>query len=312
MTEVPTVHQAWSAVMDDVREIRKAERNQHQGYVFRGIDAVMNAVGPTFRRHGVSCVPVRIVEAKHRDFLSKKDVLQHEAIVTVEYRVTGPAGDSFLGQSIGESTDSSDKATSQAMSVALRTFLLQGLTMPTDDPDPDSVTVDRSTPDPYESQGWSSPEQRAAEFEALASASAELPDDLKERLRSWVQKFHLTAQTLTADHAATWRASLAKANGTGDETPPPDTEDTSATTKPADQGWKSKAERTRTFKSLTERLGRLDAFEAEIVQGAMALSGFSAAEDDFTKAQSIELLALLTEAEAMQTATGPDATEPEA
>ena len=299
MTAELSVHQAWSAVMEDVREIRKAETNTHQKYQFRGIDAVMNAVGPVFRRHGISCVPARIVDSKHRDFVSKSGTAQHEAIVTVEYRVTGPGGDSFTGEAIGESADSSDKATAQAMSVALRTFLLQGLTMPTDDPDPDHNTVDRAAPDPYEDQGWDSPDDRAATFADLSAASAKLPGDLKAKLRGWVTKNGLTATTLTVSHAEVWKKSLDKAQADPEPEPEPVPSDGTEVT-PSDQGWKSKAERTRTFKSLMERLGRLDAFEAEIVQGAMMKEGVSSNEETFTKAHSVELLALLVDAESLQ------------
>ena len=41
-----------------------------------------------------------------------------------------------------EAFDSGDKATAKAMSVALRTFLLQLLALPTDEPDPDSFTYE--------------------------------------------------------------------------------------------------------------------------------------------------------------------------
>jgi hypothetical protein len=40
----------------------------------------------------------------------------------------------------------SDKATAKAMSVAYRTFLLQVLALPTDDPDPDADYIDRGAP----------------------------------------------------------------------------------------------------------------------------------------------------------------------
>ena len=37
---------ALSAVMDDVQAVKKGDRNTQQNYNFRGIDAVINAVGP--------------------------------------------------------------------------------------------------------------------------------------------------------------------------------------------------------------------------------------------------------------------------
>ena len=51
--EKPTVIEALSKVMGDVQAVGKESRNSQQGYAFRGVDAVMNAVGPALRRHGV-------------------------------------------------------------------------------------------------------------------------------------------------------------------------------------------------------------------------------------------------------------------
>ena len=52
-----TIHQALSAVMGDVQAVGKTGRNESQGFSFRGIDAVVNAVGPALRDHGVIVTP---------------------------------------------------------------------------------------------------------------------------------------------------------------------------------------------------------------------------------------------------------------
>lgn len=142
-TEKPTVHEAWSHVMGDVQGIAKKDRNEQQRFLFRGIDAVMNAVGPALRTHGVTVVPVNVAR-EMRDTQTTQGKSTRECVVLVTYRVTGPAGDSFEGMAPGESLDSGDKATAKAMSVAYRTFLLQALTIPTDEPDPDSQTYERT------------------------------------------------------------------------------------------------------------------------------------------------------------------------
>lgn len=278
-----SVYEAWNEVMRDVQAIRKDSRNAQQGFNFRGIDAVMNAVGPALRDHGVTIIP-NSVEAKHRDFTTAKGTVMHEAIVTVGYSVIGPDGQGFTGQSVGEAADAGDKATSKAMSVAYRTFLLQALTIPTDEPDPDETVTDRGTPDPYAEQGWDSAEQREAQFGALAARAKALSDDnpAKDSLRSWLKSNGINPKTLTSDQANSWLASLEEAEEVG----APDGGD----------GWKNAAERTRTMKSLMERIAALPAFESEQVNAEMARIGITG-ETKPTKDQATDLLAAIAEAE---------------
>lgn len=138
------VHEAWSAVMADVQSVSKDSRNQSQNFNFRGIDAVVNAVGPALRKHGVVVMPVDAASRTRDVTVGRNQTAMREVTVTVIYRVFGPEGDSFDGQALGEAMDSGDKATPKAMSVAYRTFLLQALTIPTDEPDPDSQSFERA------------------------------------------------------------------------------------------------------------------------------------------------------------------------
>lgn len=145
-----TVYEEWNRVMEGVQGIGKHSRNSDQGYHFRGIDAVMNAVGPQLREHGVAVVPVK-VRSRWRDVLTSRDKRSRECTVKVIYRVYGPEGDHFDIASIGESMDFGDKGAAKAMSVAMRVALLQALCIPTDEPDPDEHTYERAasqTPPP--------------------------------------------------------------------------------------------------------------------------------------------------------------------
>lgn len=141
MADKPTVFEAWSAVMGDVQAIRKRDRNDVQQFLFRGIDAVMNATGPALRKHGVTIVP-HVLTRKITD-VQLKSRTATGVHVKVRYTVYGPAGDSFDGEVYAEAMDMGDKATAKAMSVAYRTFLLQSLTVPTDEPDPDSDSYEQ-------------------------------------------------------------------------------------------------------------------------------------------------------------------------
>lgn len=139
-----TVTQALAAVMEDVRAVGKNERNTHQNFNFRGVDAVVNAVGPIFRRHGVVVMPTAVTESHEQVEVGSKRSLMESVHLTVTYTFYGPAGDSVSCEVAGAAMDAGDKATAKAMSVALRTALLQALTLPTDEPDPDSETFERS------------------------------------------------------------------------------------------------------------------------------------------------------------------------
>lgn len=180
----PTVHEAWAAVMGEVQAVRKGDRNEQQRFMFRGIDAVMNAVGPAMRRHGVYCTPVRI-EPQWRDAQTTGGKPARECLVVVTYRVTGPDGSYFEGSAPGESLDSGDKATPKAMSVAYRTFLLQALTIPTDDPDPDSHSYERETPQPAQQQTQVAGNPEAARRQMFALATQKLGGS-EEPFKQWL------------------------------------------------------------------------------------------------------------------------------
>jgi len=145
MAEKPTIVEALAAVMDEVQAVGKKNRNPEQGYLFRGIDAVINAVGPVFRKHGVVAVPAKS-QASYRDVLTVKEKRSRECTVSVTYRFYGPAGDYIEAEVPGESMDFGDKGAAKAMSVAYRIALLQVLCIPTDEADPDAQAYERAEP----------------------------------------------------------------------------------------------------------------------------------------------------------------------
>lgn len=155
MADTPTVHQALNKVMGDVQAVKKDSKNQAQRFNFRGIDAVMNAVGPALRKYGVVILP-EDVEAHRSNGTTANGKPTAEVVLKVTYRVYGPGGDSIHGRVAAEAMDFGDKAIAKAMSVAYRTFLLQALTIPTDEPDPDSESYERGVP-----SGIGAPQQDA-------------------------------------------------------------------------------------------------------------------------------------------------------
>lgn len=184
MTDAPTVVQALAKVMAAVQSVGKGSMNTQQGYRFRGIDAVVNAVGPAFREHGVICLPTVEDVSYATVEVGKQRTQMRECTVRVRYVFHGPAGDSIECVTVGEAMDSGDKSTPKAMSVAYRVALLQALCIPTDEQDADSHTYERAAPrqepvwDPVEQDVYRT--QWQAEIEDVKTV-AEL-DDVSKRV----------------------------------------------------------------------------------------------------------------------------------
>jgi hypothetical protein len=139
-----SVFVAWARVMRDVQGVGKKGLYNGGGtrYNFRGVDAMINAFGPACRKHGVIVVPIRVT-SQHAPATSTKGSAMRETTAVVTWRVFGPDGSHFDGESEGESLDSSDKGTAKAQSVALRAFLIAAGLVPTDEKDPDGVVHER-------------------------------------------------------------------------------------------------------------------------------------------------------------------------
>jgi hypothetical protein len=145
---------AWSNVMADVLWVGK-EYSTELKYQIRGIDAVLNTVGPVLRKHGVSVVPVSVqptytkVQTVGRDGKPRN---MNRCEVIVRYSVLGPTGDVLpvTFESAGEAINSGDKATAGAMTVALRTLYINALAIPTNRPedDPEYTAHELATPPP--------------------------------------------------------------------------------------------------------------------------------------------------------------------
>jgi len=139
------IAQAMNAIMKEVGAIAKKDKNTSQGFNFRGIDSVVNAVSPALQKHGVIVVPsVEDYEYATVEIGRNRTAMGHVKI-KVTYTFIGASGDSIKTTVVGEAMDAGDKATAKAMSVAFRTALLQALALPTDEPDPDSSSYERSS-----------------------------------------------------------------------------------------------------------------------------------------------------------------------
>jgi cell division septation protein DedD len=142
----PTIFQLIGSAKKQLGPVGKGERNAQQGFSFRGIDTVVNAIAPVFDELGIITVPEVVEHEYDTVTIGAKQTQMGHVNLIVKYHFYGPDGDSVTATVASESMDAGDKCTAKAMSVAYRTALLQVLNLPTTDPDPDADSYERSAP----------------------------------------------------------------------------------------------------------------------------------------------------------------------
>lgn len=151
MSEIPPmIYKAISDVMADIGAVGKNQRNQQQGFMFRGIDAVMNAINPALVKHHVFVVP-EILEQSREERTTKTGNHLIYSICRIKYTFYAEDGSSITAVTIGEGMDSGDKATNKAMAIAFKYACFQVFCIPTEemkDPDEEKheVTGERDKP----------------------------------------------------------------------------------------------------------------------------------------------------------------------
>lgn len=123
--------------------IAKDRNNQQQGYKFRGIDDVYNALAPVLSKHGL-CILPRIINREMIERATKTGNALFYVTVEAEFDfVATEDGSKHTVRTFGEAMDSADKATNKAMSAAYKYAAFQTFCIPTEgDNDADSSTHD--------------------------------------------------------------------------------------------------------------------------------------------------------------------------
>jgi len=175
MTEqAKAVYAAIAAVMSDMASegISKGRRNQQQGYNFRGIDDVYNALAPILAKHKLLILPRVMARSQVERTTAKGGVLFYTTVEVEFDLVSGVDGSSHTIKTVGEAMDSADKSSNKAMSAAFKYAAMQAFCIPTEgDNDADATT--------HEVSGNITPEQVASLQADLVSVGADVPAFLK-------------------------------------------------------------------------------------------------------------------------------------
>jgi hypothetical protein len=121
--------------------ISKARNNQQQGYKFRGIDDVYNALAPVLAENELVILP-RVLSREVTERTTSKGGNLFYVVVEAEFDIVAASdGSKHTIKTYGEAMDSADKATNKAMSAAYKYAAMQTFCIPTEgDNDADAQT----------------------------------------------------------------------------------------------------------------------------------------------------------------------------
>ena len=143
-----SVYKAINAVQAEIAKtgISKDRKNEVQGYKFRGIDEVYNALAPLLARNGL-CILPRVVSREVVERINAKGTALFYVTVGMEFDfVASEDGSKHTVVTYGEAMDSGDKATNKAMSAAYKYACMQAFSIPTEgDNDADAQTHEVKT-----------------------------------------------------------------------------------------------------------------------------------------------------------------------
>lgn len=148
MSEIkaPMIYGKIADCMRQLGAISKTSKNAQQGFMYRGIDAVMNALNPVLTANHVFCVP-EVLEQHREERQTRNGGNLIYSILKMCYTLYAEDGSSVSATVIGEGMDSADKSSNKAMSVAYKYAMFQIFSIPTEEmADPDADTPPESTP----------------------------------------------------------------------------------------------------------------------------------------------------------------------
>lgn len=146
------IYQAISKTMADIGAVSKSERNTQQGYMYRGIDQIMNALNPAMIKNGIFVAP-EVLDHTREERTTAKGTLLIYSVVTVKYTFYASDGSFVEAVTMGEGMDSGDKATNKAMAAALKYACFQVFMIPTEE----MIDSEKDSPEPLPKKSSSAP-----------------------------------------------------------------------------------------------------------------------------------------------------------
>lgn len=135
--ETKLIYKKMVDVMRDIGPVTKDQKNTAQGYKFRGIDGMINALHPALVKHGVALAPECLQfnqELREVTRSNGKSGVDKHVTIQMKYHFIAEDGSTVtVGPIPAEGVDSGDKATNKALSAAFKYALIQAFSVPTED-----------------------------------------------------------------------------------------------------------------------------------------------------------------------------------
>lgn len=166
-----------SNIMRNMGAIGKDQKNQSQGFMFRGIEQVYNELHPLFAKEGVITLP-ELLEMRSEVKTTSQGKPVNYSFVKMRYQFISPIDASSVALVVaGEGMDFGDKSMTKSMSVAHKYAMLQMFMIPTADMvDADAESYEATAP-----VAPVAPVRGSITDEQLASIKSAINEDLIKR-----------------------------------------------------------------------------------------------------------------------------------
>lgn len=160
------IYKAIPAIMGEIGHIGKDRKNQQQGFMFRGVDQVMNTMKPLLADHGVFVVP-EVISTKREERQTAKGGNLIYTMHTIRFHFCATDGSEVVATVVGEGMDMADKSSNKAMAVAFKYACFQVFCIPTEE-------MTKDDPDNYVPEPSQVTEQQIADWIAQCNNHEEM------------------------------------------------------------------------------------------------------------------------------------------
>lgn len=197
----PQIFPLIGEAMRKIGAVGKTSKNAQQGFMYRGIDAIMNALSPVMSELGLFLCP-EVLEQTREERVNKNGTTLLYSILKIKYTMYAPDGSSVSCVVIGEGMDTGDKASNKALAVGLKYAAFQLFMIPTEEfVDPDSE-VHEVKPKAKK------PAEKPAETAKVETAAAIPANPVLEYLAKERESLRATRGINKAENNAIWKAQI--------------------------------------------------------------------------------------------------------